>query len=854
MTDALADVLGEYMQRAHSSAGRLSKLSKVPAQTIKNWLSRRVTRPREWQGLAKVAAALHLSDSEASRLLQAGGYPALPKLRATVTSDSDRALLAPFQPLREASTQSAQSPFQAIPDLPTFIGREAQLTELKTALLNNGHAVICGLRGMGGVGKTSLAAHLTYQLQDQFPDGVLWARLDTSDTLAILAQFAESYGLDVRTYHDVESRAAVVRNLLHGRRALIVLDNAETSAQVRPLLPPSTSRCAILVTSRNDLSATDGWPQLILEPFDARSGDSLQLFERYLTTPRVRRNRAILIEIAELLGHLPLALAIVAGQLQAQPEQAIPALLEMLRQSSARLGALTRDDHNVRLSFDASFNTLSEAVQRFFAALGVFSGEDFGAEMAAFVTETTMEATEKYLRQLEGRSLIQASRAGRWRLHPLLRDYARDQLRRLALMELALDRNCQLFIQITQGTFNLSGPLEAELSNITFALDEALNLGLHRQLIETTLALLSTWHNSEQPRTIRRHLRQALEAARILGEAHTEVRLLSELAVAEIWLGQIEVGEQQLQTALQLARDIGQTLDVANILRALGKVNADQGNLARAEQFYAQSLALARELDDKELIGRLLNNLGLVFSNRGLYAQAEILFRESLDIFRQIDSQLASTVIGNLGEVYEAQGDFARAEALYAEALSLVRASAGGKAPVMFLSINLAEHLAKRGEHLQAEGILREALQVARKIELQRDEGMTLAKLGDILRCQGRWPEAEACLHQSLEIARAVHDQPTEGAAQAYLGDLRLDQHSLAESRTAWMEALTIARATGASALEGDSLLGLARLAAKAGKPEEATQFAQEAIALFEKLKHWKAQTVREWLDDFSTP
>lgn len=65
--------------------------------------------------------------------------------------------------------------------------------------------------------------------------------------MTILSTFAEAYGKDVSSFHDVAGRATVVRNFLAGKRVLIVLDNAEKSAQVRPFAPPdhrSTGRSA----------------------------------------------------------------------------------------------------------------------------------------------------------------------------------------------------------------------------------------------------------------------------------------------------------------------------------------------------------------------------------------------------------------------------------------------------------------------------------------------------------------------------------------------------------------------------------------------------------------------------------
>ncbi|MEW6406793.1 MAG: NB-ARC domain-containing protein, partial [Chloroflexota bacterium] len=306
----LADLLGQYLQSAHTSVNRLAKLSGIPQRTIANWLNGSIKKPHQWQSLVKVALALHLHAAETDELLHAAGHPSISEVHGKIHSKSDKELLSNFH-----TSPSLSPPFQAIADLPTFVGRISELKNLKHALLDGGRAAICSLRGMGGVGKTSLAAHLAYQLRDQFPDGVLWARLDTSDPLSILGAFAYAYGKDVSQYKDIESRASIVRGLLAEKRVLIVLDNAEASAQVRPLLPPSTGYCAVLITTRHDLSALDGWVRMTLEPFSTESEEALQLFENYLGLGFVHRHRIALLEIAGLVGNLPLALSIIAGHL-----------------------------------------------------------------------------------------------------------------------------------------------------------------------------------------------------------------------------------------------------------------------------------------------------------------------------------------------------------------------------------------------------------------------------------------------------------------------------------------------------------------------------------------------------------
>ncbi|HNB54838.1 MAG TPA: NB-ARC domain-containing protein, partial [Anaerolineales bacterium] len=417
MNPTLADLLNHHLQRSLYSQGQLALLSGVPKNTLTNWLAGRVTKPHQWHGLVRVASALRLTAPEADALLFAAGHPSLTELRRTNPAD---------RPLFALWATASPVPFQALPDIPYFVGREAELEQVQQILQTGGH--FCCLRGMGGVGKTALAARLAYAMRPAFPDGVLWARLDTSDSMTILYTLAGAYGLDVSAYTSLDSRAALVRGLLAHKRALLILDNAESSAQLAPLLPPTTGTCAVLVTTRFELAITDGWPRLELHPFAPESSHALTLFARFFGPTRAQKNRLTLQEIAAYVGHLPLALAILAAQL-GQPTQAeIQAMRHRLQASYDRLSELEREQRSVRATFEITYTALPPDVQWFFAQLGAFGGEDFTDHAVSAVTEISLDEAQNRLRQLRQLSLVQDSRADRFRLHPLLRDFAREKL------------------------------------------------------------------------------------------------------------------------------------------------------------------------------------------------------------------------------------------------------------------------------------------------------------------------------------------------------------------------------------------------------------------------------------------
>lgn len=850
MTTSLADLLGKYLQQTHTSVNRLAKLSGVPQRTIANWLNGDIRKPRHWQDLVQTAVILHLSEAETNALLKSAGHPSLSQLRAKAATDADRALLANLQP---PVSQSPLSPFQAIADLFTFVGRHAELDEVKRALLSSGRAAICGLRGMGGVGKTTLAAHLAYQLRGDFPDGVLWARLDTSDTLSILAAFADAYGKDVSQYKDVDSRAMVVRTLLADKRVLIILDNAQTSAEVRPLLPPSTGKPAILITSRHDLEATDGWARLAVEPFAAQSGETLALFAKFLGAKRVQGNSEALLEIGQLLGHLPLALAITAGKLAADSGATAVSYAALLRQNDARLGELTREDRSVRLTFDVSYETLPQDLQPFFASLGVFDGEDFGTDAAAYITETMPEIAEARLNYLMALSLLQESRAGCWRLHPLLRDYAREKLSECGWLISVVARTLQTFQQVAHGQWQFARSVDAEMLNVRFAFDQAAELGLYPLFLETIQALYPIWASNSWHRMAIDYLDQARVVAQLVGDTLMEIRMTTWYASAQNALGNVQVGQQTLQTALNMAQSNGKVRELADILCVLGKLYNDLGDFSHAAPYYEQSLVLARQVDDPVITARNLNNIGLIEHAQGHYSRAERLFTEALTLFRALDLALAvNVVLMNLANVHNALGDLERAMALYWEALELARQS-NHRNQIVGLLLNLAlAYTYYYRDYAQAEPLLMEALKIAIEIGAQRLESQVRLGYANILRLRCQFSQAERQIQECLALADRMADGETRMKAFCLQGELFLDMQRSSEAETSLEMALSIAgNLVYQDTAIAEILFIQARTSFAQAQPAQACRLAQESLQLYEKMgPPARVETVRRWLEN----
>lgn len=425
-TLSFTDILNEYVGHSAYRPGQLARLTGVPKMTIVNWLGGRVKRPRAWQDVAKLARVLHLPASDADTLLRAAGYPSLEKLRHHTEDDMEQHLLA-FWAEVGASNRARPSPFQIIPDLPTFVGRQELLAHLQKMLLAAYQTGAVMVSGAVGKGKTALAVHLAYQLRSSFPDGMLWARLDATPVMSVLQLWGEAYGRDVSKYKDVSSRSTAVRELLADKRALIVLDNVQHEEQLTPLLP-ANGPCAVLVTSRRrDLLALPGSHRFHIGAFTET--EAMALWAKVLGGARVAREQAQLQEIAKLVGYHPLALDLAACRLAYEAGWETAVFHQYLQKETERLSLLAQGKRSLTVSLETSYQLLSPTLQQFLLMLSILPGVDFGIPEAAAVAGLAVADADDYLRELFCLSwLRQGYTEERYRLIPVLQDFVREKI------------------------------------------------------------------------------------------------------------------------------------------------------------------------------------------------------------------------------------------------------------------------------------------------------------------------------------------------------------------------------------------------------------------------------------------
>jgi hypothetical protein len=365
-------------------------------------------------------------------------------------------------------------PQQLPADIPTFTGRAVELERL-LGLLNAAPdpragadggptpVVICAIDGAGGVGKSVLALHAAHQVAEWYPDGQLYVNLHGAtpgvpalDPAEALGRFLRALGVaDHEVPAETEEAAAMFRSLVAARRMLVVLDNAESVAQVRPLLPASGT-CAVLVTSRQVMATLDGAAHLHLNVLSL--DEAVVLLAWLVGERRAAAEPEAVAALAQQCGYLPLALRIAGARLAARPAWPVRALGARLADTQRRLDELAFGEVALRAALQvsdqallASTDPVGQEAARAFRLLGLPDGPDMTTDVAAHLLDRPYHAAERALERLVDAQLLETPSPGRYRLHDLLRLFAREQAtqdmpeeeRRAALGRLWLLAGCR---------------------------------------------------------------------------------------------------------------------------------------------------------------------------------------------------------------------------------------------------------------------------------------------------------------------------------------------------------------------------------------------------------------------------
>jgi tetratricopeptide (TPR) repeat protein len=626
-----------------------------------------------------------------------------------------------------SDTHAVGVPAELPSDIIDFTGRRAELTALRRLLARAESAVVVAtVAGPAGIGKSALAVRVAHEMASRFPDGQLYANLRGAEparanSAAVLNRFLHALGETTTGLPaDVETVARRYRSLLAGRRVLIVLDNVADAAQVRPLLPGSRG-CAVLVTSRAPLTLEGAVPLalgLLAED------EAIQLLARLAGRERVAAEPGAAAMVVRQCGLLPLAVRIAGARLHARPAWSMADLAERLTSEQCRLAELEVGDLALRASFALSYEELSAVDARIFRLLGLLESPDVTAAVVAAMAPLSPEVAERALERLVDAQLLEQRAPGRYRVHGLLRLFARNQAE---AEEPAKKRSADLaralnwYVDTARQAADALRPTRLRRGDKRFADREAALAWLEAEranLVAVTKQAARRAGQGSRPD------RQAASIARQLAE-----ELSGFFDLRKYWADWQELTE----AALDAARRVGDRRAEAAALGSLGIIHNDQNHLDRAVACFEQSLAIYRELGDHHGKGMALDSLAFIHLKQFHLGEAVTCETESLAISRELGDRLGQgQALNNLGVIYREQDHLARAVAYFDQSLAIRRELGDRHGEAQTLN-NLGIVHRRQGHLDQAIGFHERSLAIRRELGDRHGEGQTLWALGNAI-------------------------------------------------------------------------------------------------------------------------
>ncbi|MFI6738595.1 AfsR/SARP family transcriptional regulator [Nonomuraea sp. NPDC050451] len=622
-------------------------------------------------------------------------------------------------PAQKARPEAAAAPgLGRLPvDVRAFTGRAAQVEALTATLERAGVAAIAGT---GGIGKSALAVHVAHRVAGRFPDGQLYVDLRgaTPDVPPLgpreaLGRILHAMGVPASAVpDDVEAAASLFRSMTGTRRLLLLLDNARDAGQVRPLLPGGKG-CGVLVTSRRMLTSLDGVRHLQLDVLP--EADAHALLGRLAGVRRLTAEPEASAEIVRRCGGLPLALSIVAARLAGRPDWPVAAMAARMRRAepSPDGGLEEDDDRTIRASFMVSYEDLlsspaGEAAARMFRLLGLFDGHDIGVPTAAALADVPAEQAERLLELLVDAQLVRTYAPGRYRMHDLLRLFARElsaqdrdaarAVRRMLHFYLATARRAVGVLSLPQLWRAEVGPaipagsgllLDTREATLAWTDDEAYNaVAVVRQAaggedddltvgLATALSyvLFTRGRWRQELQICRTALVAAIRSRNALYRAIIHQNLGTALSARERMADAVP----HLEQALRAYREVGVPRHEATLLDDLGSARCREGRYAESVDYHRQALKVHRSLGNRLGEGITLSNLGLAHQRMEHYPEAFHLHGKAIAIFRSSgNGRLHAAALGNLAEACRLSGRAERAIRHFEQALDIDRRAGHG--------------------------------------------------------------------------------------------------------------------------------------------------------------------------------
>ena len=756
------------------------------------------------------------------------------------------------------------------PDTGAFTGRASQVRQIADAVGDGPLPVmvIHAIAGMPGVGKTALAVHVAHRMAGRFPDGLVFVDLhghtagrEPAAPADVLATLLSADGTDPRQLPaGLDARSALWRQRLAGRRLLLVLDNAVSSAQVAPLLPAAPG-CLVLVTSRRFLGDLPG--DTVPVQLDVLSpAEAAQMFRRLAGHPAAAEPDRVA-DLVAACGYLPLAISLLARVLIRHPRWTAG---DLLAETRARLLTVTSEQASVAAAFGLSYQDLPAGRQRFFRQLAGHPGTVIEPYAAAALAGLPVPEAAAHLDALHADSLLIEVGYRRYVLHDLIRSYAGDlaaadpEGERAAALGRLLDfyqaagaRAAARLARQTRPAPPGARPPGPPGDGLPDLADAARALSWARAERASLVACLAGTDDPRRVVSLTAALTELLrrdgpwtdaiawhaaaaQAAVRLGDRLEEANARIDLGTVYRLAGDYEGAERELHQALGLYRALGARTGQANALIALGKTLSRTGHYARAVQEVERALGLYRELDDLRGQASAMVEVGVAVGMTGDYRRALGFLRQAHDCYQRIGDQPGQAYALRMSGIGLCRtGDYAGALEVLDLALRVYQ-GLGDQAGQALTLTDIGQVAADTGDYPKAASTLGQALPLLRNRNHKIGQAVAQVYLGTAARRAGDFPAARAALGEALAVYDELGNCSGKAAALNEMGALRRLCGELDQAESLHRHALKLAILDESAWDEAHARAGVARCALAQGRRRDAAGQLHHALAIFERV------------------
>ncbi|MEV6236800.1 BTAD domain-containing putative transcriptional regulator [Lentzea sp. NPDC051838] len=625
---------------------------------------------------------------------------------------------AGFEPgsvLRKLAARAEQGePVSSLPSRPgKFTGRSGELAKIESAAAGTGERRALWISGAPGVGKTGLAVEAAHRLRHHFPDGQILLRLNgftpnvapmsTSDALT---QLLTELGVPAEQIPDTVSRKVTLyQSHLYGTKTLVVLDNALSPEQIRPLLPEARE-CFAVVTSRK-MGDPDISDHVRLGPLPA--SDATALFQR-LTDPRRSGRPADVAGLVKRCGYLPMPITVAAATLRRHDKWSLGHLLGLMDEDTPwrQTGAA---------AVHASYRLLDEHQQEVFRLFGHLPGPHVDLVAAAALVGHDVSETRKLLDDLHEVCLLEEIAPDRYQMLDSIKEFVAfepapaDALARLLdfyLVTLAnaagtaypfdraaqpsVDRESPLSLRFTEPG-EAQAWITAELDNVVAATHHAATSALPGHAWRLAVLMWRHFNTANRFEDWTATLEQARETTDSYGQAHVLLRLaiahdrrglhakalelaqqalphwtehgdvhgeaasLCTIAISTMQLGSHEEAMQQFDAALEKYEQCGDLRGQAHVLSLLGYLNEQHHQYEVALHQHEKSVRIQREIGHLRGLAHSLDNLGGIQQLLGMLEEAIPNHVEAHELAVRLDDMcVAAYALTNIADAHRLAG------------------------------------------------------------------------------------------------------------------------------------------------------------------------------------------------------